>query len=124
MKTKNTFLLIAFFSLLSANTYAQKTTQSFTVQGSCSMCEERIEQTALGVDGVSSAEWNSSEQKLTVSFDESQTNVSAIQKSIAAVGHDTELFTANDEVYANLPGCCQYERKKEAKKQKSSSCNK
>ncbi len=122
MKTKNTFLLIAFFSLLSANTFAQKTSQSFTVNGSCGMCEERIEQTALNIDGVSSAEWNSSNQKLTVSFDESETNVSAIQKSIAAVGHDTELFSANDDVYANLPGCCQYERKKGTKKQKSSSC--
>ncbi|MFO7869739.1 MAG: heavy-metal-associated domain-containing protein [Bacteroidales bacterium] len=116
MKTKHTFILIAFFSFLSANIYAQKTTESFTVYGSCGMCEERIEQTALGVNGVSSAEWNSSDQKLTVRFDKSQTDVSAIQKSIAAVGHDTELFAANDDVYANLPGCCQYDRKSPASK--------
>jgi len=34
-----------------------------------------------------------------------------IHKKIASVGYDTELETANDEVYNNLHGCCQYERK-------------
>lgn len=36
----------------------------------------------------------------------------AFRKKIAAVGHDTEKFEADDKVYEKLPGCCLYERKK------------
>ena len=36
-----------------------------------------------------------------------------IQKKIAAVWVDTEKYSADDEVYNELPGCCLYERKKE-----------
>jgi len=32
----------------------------------------------------------------------------AIHKAIANAGHDTDKEKAPDEVYKNLPGCCQY----------------
>ena len=35
-----------------------------------------------------------------------------IQKAIASVGHDTELYSAKEEDYNNLHSCCKYERKK------------
>ncbi len=31
---------------------------------------------------------------------------------MAYAGHDNEKFLAPDDAYANLPGCCQYDRKK------------
>jgi mercuric ion binding protein len=34
-----------------------------------------------------------------------------VHNAIAQAGHDTKKATANDEVYANLPLCCLYERK-------------
>jgi hypothetical protein len=33
-----------------------------------------------------------------------------IHKAIAKVGYDTEMEKADDEVYNNLQGCCQYTR--------------
>jgi len=85
-------------------------TQMIKVSGNCEMCKERIETTAKSIDGVSSAEWSSEKQMLHVQFDGSKTSSDAIQKSIAAVGHDTEKFKAPDEVYSKLPECCLYER--------------
>ena len=41
------------------------------------------------------------------------------EKKIAAVGHDTEKYLADDKVYEKLPGCCHYERKKAEKKSDS-----
>lgn len=47
--------------------------------------------------------------KLTYNPDNAK--VEKVHKAIALVGHDTKKATASDKVYANLPGCCQYERK-------------
>ena len=78
--------------------------------GNCGMCKTRIEQAALSVEGVASAEWTSETQMLHVEFDPGITNLDNIQKVIAAAGHDTEDYKAPDEVYEALPGCCLYER--------------
>ncbi|TAJ11309.1 copper chaperone [Marinilabiliaceae bacterium JC017] len=83
-----------------------------TVAGNCDMCKDRIETAARSVDGVIVAEWNAETKKLHVSYDPQKTDVDAIQKTIANVGHDTEKYKAQDEVYNELPGCCLYERLK------------
>ena len=49
---------------------------------------------------------------LAVTFDPAKTNVEALSKKLAAVGHDTEKFKASDDAYAKLPGCCHYDRAK------------
>jgi Cu(I)/Ag(I) efflux system membrane fusion protein len=87
-----------------------KTTKSsmFGVSGNCEMCQERIETTAKAVAGVVSAKWSSDSKMLQVHFNESKTNSDAIQKAIAAVGHDTEKYKAPDGVYNKLPACCLY----------------
>jgi membrane fusion protein, copper/silver efflux system len=84
--------------------------ENFEVKGLCGMCKTRIEETALSVEGVGYAEWDQESTILEVVFDENATSVDAIQKAIAAAGHDTPLHKADDEVYENLPGCCKYER--------------
>ena len=86
-------------------------TETIKVWGNCDMCKERIEK-AVKVDGVSKASWDSKTQMLSVVYDPSKTNSNDIQKKIAAVGHDTEKFKADDKAYAKLDDCCQYERKK------------
>ncbi|GAB4324382.1 MAG: efflux RND transporter periplasmic adaptor subunit [Bacteroidales bacterium] len=80
------------------------------VAGNCGMCKDRIETAVKSVKGVKSAEWESETKMLHLNFNPSETNIDAIQKAIAAVGHDTEKYKAKDEVYENLPGCCLYER--------------
>lgn len=76
--------------------------------GNCEMCKERIETAARSVAGVTSADWNIETKMLHVSFDGGKTNIDAIQKAIAVVGHDTEKFKAPDDVYKALPECCLY----------------
>jgi copper chaperone CopZ len=85
-------------------------TETFKVWGNCESCQARIEKAAK-IDGVSAASWNKDTKMLTVSFHPSKTSDEAIQKKIAAAGHDTEKFKADDKVYDKLPGCCKYERK-------------
>ena len=84
-------------------------TENIKVWGNCETCEARIEKAAK-VNGVTTATWNSKTQLLALVYDPSKTNSNDIQKKIAAVGHDTEKFKADDKVYAKLPGCCQYDR--------------
>ena len=78
------------------------------VGGSCGMCKDRIEKTANEIDGVSSAHWDLEKQELHVNFDGSKTSVDAISKAMAKVGHDTDKYKADLDVYDALPGCCKY----------------
>lgn len=83
-----------------------------TIYGKCSMCKKRIEKTAIGVGGVASADWNQKSQVLKISYDKSQVSPEQIERKIAQIGHDTENYKAEDDVYKSLPACCKYKRKK------------
>jgi|AGTN01.3.fsa_nt_gi RND family efflux transporter, MFP subunit len=78
------------------------------VQGLCEMCKERIEKTAKSVVGVSSATWDIKTKDLHLDFDPKKTNLDAISKAIAQVGHDTEKHKADNKTYDALPSCCKY----------------
>jgi periplasmic mercuric ion binding protein len=82
----------------------------FHVNGNCSMCKNRIEDAAMKVAGVESANWNVETKTATVGFDDSRTGLDKIHAAIAAAGHDTEMNRATDEAYNNLHTCCKYER--------------
>ena len=84
--------------------------ESFAVSGNCETCKKRIEKAAK-LKGVTEADWNVEKQLLTVMYFPQQTNSEAIQKSIAAAGHDTEKVKAADAAYSKLPSCCAYTRK-------------
>jgi len=45
---------------------------------------------------------------LRLIFDARKTNIDSISKNIAAVGHDTKLYTATDEAYNAVDACCKY----------------
>ena len=77
------------------------------------MCKSRIQKT-LKLDGISSAVWSTDTKVLMVAYDSSKISNDEIQKKVAAVGHDTEKYKADDAVYNKLPGCCHYERKTKA----------
>ena len=89
---------------------ANLTQESFKVAGNCSMCEERIEEAAIKLDGVSSADWNQDTKMVHVFFNKEKVSLKDIHKAIAQAGHDTEQENAPDSVYDNLPSCCQYKR--------------
>jgi mercuric ion binding protein len=119
MKTVKLFLAIALLAAFGVNASAQTTTntsgqqktETFKVLGKCDMCKTRIEKT-VKAEGVTSADWNTKTQMLTVTFDPAKTNVDVLGKKLASVGHDTEKYKAPDDVYAKLPGCCHYDRAK------------
>lgn len=124
MKTLKYFLVILIVSGLGLNAMAQTTdhskmnmaqtslqTETIKVSGACGMCKTRIEKT-VKAEGATTASWDEKTQLLTVEFDKNKTNVDALSKKLASVGHDTEKYKAPDDVYAKLPGCCHYERVK------------
>jgi mercuric ion binding protein len=117
---KSQFLL--FFSLLaltfSSSAQDKKTeiSEDIKVWGNCGMCKSRIEK-AVKAAGVTSATWSSETKMLSVKYNSDKLTNAKIQKTIAAVGHDTQDETASDEVYNKLPGCCKYDRKATATEQ-------
>lgn len=82
-------------------------TETFTVGGKCEMCKARIEKAAK-VTGVTKAVWDQKTQKLSLTYTPSRVTVQAVQKAIAAVGHDAGQLKADKKVYDKLPGCCKY----------------
>jgi membrane fusion protein, copper/silver efflux system len=80
----------------------------FKVSGNCGMCKSRIEEAALSVKGVQSAEWSEESKNLHLTYVKSKTELNEVHKAIAKAGHDTDKFKASDDVYSNLPGCCLY----------------
>jgi hypothetical protein len=94
---------------------AKEQTAQFKVYGNCGMCKGRIEKAAKAA-GALTAKWDKESHMMLVTFEDTQTTEEKIQKGIAAVGHDTDLFEAKDKVYKGLPECCLYDRKKPGEK--------
>ena len=86
---------------------ASTKTEKLKVSGNCDMCKSRIEKAAK-LDGVSKAEWNSTDKILAVTYDPAKTNLDQIGKKLASVGHDNEKAKADDKSYSALPSCCKY----------------
>ncbi|HTH29895.1 MAG TPA: hypothetical protein VL946_01040 [Lacibacter sp.] len=85
-------------------------TSVFKVWGNCGMCKKTIEGAAK-TNGATFAEWNEDSKMLTVKYAAAKSSDEKIQKGIAGVGYDNEKYTAPDDVYNNLHGCCKYDRK-------------
>lgn len=81
---------------------------TFHVSGKCEMCKERIEKAASSINGVKNGVWDIDTKEFSMDFNPEITDISTVQKAIARVGHDTELFRADDETYNKLPECCLY----------------
>lgn len=111
-------VLFAFATFQSANAQSDKSqreigikTQTIKISGTCGMDKRRIEAAAYTVDGVKSAVWNEYTQVLTLKYSVFKKNTADnVQKKIAAVGNDTELYKATDAAYNSLPDCCHYAR--------------
>lgn len=87
-------------------------TAIFMVYGKCGMCEKRIEGALTNVEGVHSADWGVDTKVMTIKYDDEAISLDEIKKKVAALGHDTDDFRAEKEMYDGLPGCCQYDRPK------------
>lgn len=116
MKTVSSFAAIVF-SILSINTATAQTakTETIKVWGNCGMCKTTIEKSAKK-GGAKTANWNEDSKDLVVTYSENKTSSVKIQEAIAKSGYDTRDFTADNNAYDNLPGCCKYDRKEAATK--------
>ena len=120
MKTMRVILISMLVIFLNLNIQAQDKKQttssgvktaSFKVYGNCESCKSRIEKAAK-IDGVAKADWNVDSKMITLTYNPAKISSDEVQKKIAAVGHDTDKYTAEDKIYKGLPACCQYDRKK------------
>lgn len=117
MKTFKNIIPLSIIAILAlvftycSTSNAQTEKVSFKVYGNCDMCKERID-AALKIKGVSSASWDVETKLMTVAYDPKVIDAASLQKKVAAVGHDTQDQVADAGVYKELPGCCQYTRKK------------
>jgi hypothetical protein len=106
------FIIIVFILISTNLSVAQdaKIIQTeFKVFGNCEMCKSRIEK-AVKINEVKYAKWNKNTKMLKIAF-VSTIDVDSLHKRIAEVGHDTEKYKAQDEVYSSLPKCCLYRDK-------------
>ncbi len=114
---KSIEILIAITLLLSftAGTAQIKNakTGSVKIYGNCGMCESAIEK-AGNFKKVAEVDWNKDTKMATLTYDASKTNQEEILKRIALAGYDSDQFLAPDDVYAQLPECCQYDRVKKS----------
>lgn len=94
------------------------TTESVNIYGNCGICESTIEK-AGNVKKIAQVDWNKDTKLATLTYDASKTNQKEILKRIALAGYDSDLFLAPDDVYNNLPGCCQYDRVKKTEMPKT-----
>jgi len=80
---------------------------TFTATGNCGMCKTRIEKT-LKIKEVTYAKWDKITKQVKIAYNATAISVDSLQKRVALAGHDTELYSAPDAVYAKLPKCCLY----------------
>ncbi len=101
------FYMYCFWGLLLIASCKQTTNEiKFKVRGNCEMCKERIENTALKLEGVKDARWNVETGIIQVLFDSSKVKLLQIHSSIANEGHGTNLVEMNLEAHSHLPDCC------------------
>lgn len=98
--------------LSSINSFAQirnAKTETVKIYGNCDMCKATIEK-AGNIKKVAVVVWNKDTKTATLTYDSQKTSRDEILKRIALAGYDNEKFLAPGDVYAKLPGCCQYTR--------------
>lgn len=106
-------LVIGLISLfISVSGFAQSTvkTSTIAVKGNCEDCKKRIEN-AADIKGVKFSSWDEDKQMITVTYKSDKVTLDAIEKAIAASGHDVGNTKGNDANYKKLPECCKYRDK-------------
>ena len=103
--------ILSGFSIQAQEKLNKNAKYEIEVNGSCDMCQSRIQKAAFSVAGVKSATWSIETHKLNLILNEEKATVLDVKKAVAKAGYDTDEVKATNENYDKLPGCCQYERK-------------
>ena len=104
---------MVFTGLLSVTVFNAQTkytkTETVKIYGNCGLCENTIEK-AGNLKNEATVDWDKDTKLATISYDSLHTSKEQVLKRIALAGYDSDLYLAPDNTYADLPGCCQYER--------------
>lgn len=112
MKSISKIWLAITLLLSAANTYAQSENlkmETVKINGACDMCKSTIEN-AGNISNVAKVEWNTDTKQAVLKYDTVKTSRGEILKRIASVGYDNQDFLAPEDIYNQLPECCQYTR--------------
>lgn len=102
-------MVLLLSAILSQAAIKNAVTENVKVNGSCALCESRIESAAFEKN-ISEANWNKETKVASVTYDSKKTSLEAILKKIALAGFDNQNYLAPDNAYAALEACCRYER--------------
>lgn len=100
------FLLFSTLMIAQSN---QIKNDTILVRGNCKSCKVKIEN-AVQEEPTAKGEWNILTKILIVSYNQEKTSLKKIMHKVAKAGYDNQLYTAKDQAYFNLAGCCQYDR--------------
>ncbi|MEO0470085.1 MAG: heavy-metal-associated domain-containing protein [Bacteroidota bacterium] len=82
-------------------------TMSFFVEGNCETCQSYIQQSALEVAGVNTAQWQYDKSELTIHFNPDKTDAESVMLALSEAGFNSQFFDADPAARKSLPACCQ-----------------
>ena len=102
-------IIIALFSILTINAWAQTQTADIFTSAQCigDCCKERIEEEMQFTKGVTAVNLDIESQVLTVTFKTKKNSVENIREIISDIGYDADDVEADKEAHYKLPECCQ-----------------
>ena len=110
MINRMNIVLVLLLSMVTLRPQPQKEPKVKTIviqtSAECGDCEERIEGMLNYTKGVSFAELDLTNMKLTVKFKPSVINETAIKDKISKLGYDADDVKADQEAMMKLPECC------------------
>jgi periplasmic mercuric ion binding protein len=109
IKVKTALIILAVFAIAFniSETYAgNKKTAVNTPTIQCGTCKRNITNALKKVDGVINVKVDLSTKIVTVKYDDTKTNVGAIEDAISAAGYDANDKKADPVAYENLDECC------------------
>lgn len=92
---------------------AKKALSTAVIQtnGVCDKCEALFNENVPFYKGVKDYKYDAKTSQITVTFDESKTNVDAIRLQISKLGYNADNVKADAAARAKLPACCRVEKK-------------
>lgn len=106
-------LISLLLFIVTYGVFGEEVKTEFKVFGNCGMCEKRIENAVLSLNGVLKASWNDKTNMMDVIYNDSLVDIREIHMAIAVVGHDTDLIFSHEDIFKSLPVCCRYDRPEE-----------
>ena len=102
-------IIIALFSILTINAWAQKETVQIKTSAECiaNCCKDRIEEEMQFTKGVTAVNLNVESQVLTVTFKTKKNSIENIRTIISNLGYNADDVMANESAHNALPNCCQ-----------------